>query len=880
MKLDRLFISLLLAGASIVACGTVARGGSVQERQGDFALLKTSPSQSSSINLLARPRPSLYESKAIRFAATDPQDRAVSQNNLTRVTGVEVVQTESGFELILKTVRGSDRLVPLILPEGNDLVIDILDATLAFAIRNGVEELNPAPGINRITVNNGSDNSIRVRIRGENQTPSAEIVTGRDELGLSIAPEDTTIETEPDEQIDIIATGEAEEDDYKVDNASTATRTDTPLRDIPQSIQVVPQQVLEDRKVRTVTEAIETVSGVASGSRPYGGVPITNRIIRGFDQAGSGVVNYRNGVPDGDFYILSPIETAERIEVLKGPASVLFGAGEPGGIVNTVTKKPLSEPFYELAFEAGNNALYQPSIDLSGPLNEDRTLLYRLIASYQGSSDFQDFSDTRLTTIAPSITWQLGEQTNLNLYYEFTNLDAEPAAGLTTALLLSDDSLTPRDFATYYPELQSLDVDTHKFGYTLEHKFNDNLELRNNVAINLTRFGENVAFGTAIVDDLFLDGLNVSQAEFDRENYFAQIELVGEFETGAISHQVLAGFDFNRSSNVGDRINADTPVPLLDIRNPNYDIETPTFSTRNTFSIFDLKRDSYGLYLQDQIAFTNNLKLLVGGRYDWVSTDFEGDLVTGGEVIALPTVNDDAFSPRIGLVYQPSQNVSLYASYTRSFFSVSGFDNTNPDVTFDPTRGTQYEIGIKTEFFDNRLSATLAAYDLTKTNVLTPNPENPDFSIQTGEQGSQGIELDINGEILPGWDVTFAYALTDAEITEDNSFPVGNKLPNVPENQVSLWTTYEIQRGTLEGLGFGLGLFYIDERQGDLDNSFQLEDYFRTDAALFYRRGRLSTAINLRNIFDVDAPAFTFSNRAFIQRIEPFTIVGSVSWEF
>ncbi|MGD1918604.1 MAG: TonB-dependent receptor plug domain-containing protein [Pleurocapsa sp.] len=206
--------------------------------------------------------------------------------------------------------------MPLILPEGNDLVIDILDATLAFAIRNGVEELNPAPGINRITVNNGSDNSIRVRIRGENQTPSAEIVTGRDDLVLSIAPEDTTIETEPDEQIDIIATGEAEEDDYKVDNASTATRTDTPLRDIPQSIQVVPQQVLEDRKVRTVTEAIETVSGVASGSRPYGGVPITNRIIRGFDQAGSGVVNYRNGVPDGDFYILSPIETAERIEVL------------------------------------------------------------------------------------------------------------------------------------------------------------------------------------------------------------------------------------------------------------------------------------------------------------------------------------------------------------------------------------------------------------------------------------------------------------------------------------------------------------------------------------------------------------------------------------
>jgi iron complex outermembrane recepter protein len=162
---------------------------------------------------------------------------------------------------------------------------------------------------------------------------------------------------------------------------------------------------------------------------------------------------------------------------------------------------------------------------------------------------------------------------------------------------------------------------------------------------------------------------------------------------------------------------------------------------------------------------------------------------------------------------------------------------------------------------------------------LTPNPEDPNFSIQTGEQRSQGIELDVTGEILPGWNVTAAYAYTDAEISKDNSFPVGNKLANVPENQVSLWTTYEIQKGTLEGLGFGLGLFYIGERQGDLDNSFQLKDYFRTDAALFYRRGRLSTAINLRNIFDIDAPAFAFSSTN-VERTEPFTITGSISWEF
>ncbi|MGV2830207.1 AMIN domain-containing protein [Myxosarcina sp. GI1(2024)] len=166
---------------------------------------------------------------------------------VTRVTGVEIIQTDEGLELVLETVAGSERLVPLILPEGNDLVIDILDATLAFSIRNGVTELNPAPGIRRIAVNKADENSIRVRITGENQTPSAEVVTGRDDLVLSITPESATAEQEPDEEIEVIATGQAEDDDYVVDEATTATRTDTPLRDIPQSIQVVPQQVLEDQ---------------------------------------------------------------------------------------------------------------------------------------------------------------------------------------------------------------------------------------------------------------------------------------------------------------------------------------------------------------------------------------------------------------------------------------------------------------------------------------------------------------------------------------------------------------------------------------------------------------------------------------------------------
>jgi iron complex outermembrane receptor protein len=797
------------------------------------------------------------------------------------VTGVKLERSATGLDIVLETAEGKPLQVDAtkFRREGNNLIAEIPNAVLALPEGQAFTAENPRADIALVQVTQQEGSNIRVSVSGKTALPTTEVTLKTGKFVYSLNPEG---EEEEIEEIQIVVTAEREQEGYRVPNTSTATRTDTPIRDIPQSIQVVPQEVLRDRKVRTVTEAIETVSGVTPALTPYGKVPLTFKVIRGFDQAGTGVVNFRNGFPDGDFYTVTPPATVEQVEVLKGPASVLFGAGEPGGIVNVVTKKPLSVPFYQLAFEAGNFGLYQPSLDVSGPLNADRTALYRFIASYQGSSDFQGFANQGLTTIAPSISLKLGERTNLDLYYEFSRISGYPASGVSNAVFLSDGSLSPRNFATYYPSLSQIDFSTQKFGYIFSHKFSDNWQLRNNLATVLSHFAENVATGFTVVDDQFLEGFDASRAVFVRNNYFGQIDLLGKFNTGSVAHQLLAGFDINRNTNATDnRLGADTALPPLDIRNPNYDIPTPTYSTRGTFSIFDFVRQSYGIYIQDQITVRDNLKFLIGGRYDWISTEFAADSEIPGEVTRLPTRRDGAFSPRVGLVYQPSQEVSLYASYTRSFFPVSGFDNLSPDanITFEPTRGTQYEIGVKTDFLDGKLSATLAAYQLTRTNVLTPDPADPTRSVQTGEQRSRGVELDIAGEILPGWKVIGSYAYTDARLTEDNTFEVGNRLPNVPENQFSLWTTYEIQNGGLKGLGFGLGLFYLGERQGDLDNSFQLKDYLRTDAALFYRRDRLRLALNFRNIFDIDAAASALST-TFVQRTEPFTIVGSISWEF
>ncbi|NJK47208.1 TonB-dependent siderophore receptor, partial [Candidatus Gracilibacteria bacterium] len=434
-----------------------------------------------------------------------------------------------------------------------------------------------------------------------------------------------------------------------------------------------------------------------------------------------------------------------------------------------------------------------------------------------------------------------------------------------------------------YPEVNEFESISHKAGYTLTHEFNDSWQIRNNFAVTIASFNIRDTYRVGVIDDRFIT-FATFEADTNDENYFSQIDLLGKFRTGSISHQILVGFDFNyfTGSYAGSGNYDDTIIPPLDIRNPNYNAlrRRPEVFPDTTF-VSD--RQSYGLYLQDQITFNDQWKLLIGGRYDWISEE-SGNVPTG-TVQDVPEQNDGAFSPRIGLVYQPSKNVSLYASYSRSFNPAIG---RNPDGRiFEPTKGTQYEVGVKTDFLDGRLSATLAAYNITKTNVLTPDPDpilaQRGFQVQVGEQRSRGIELDVAGEILPGWKLTASYALTDATVTVDNSIPskVDNRLANVPQNQASLWTTYEIQQGGLQGLGFGFGLFYVGERQGDLANSFQVGDYLRTDAAVYYRRNGFNAAINIRNLFDIDyANSVAFGDPQGIDRGEPFTIIGSIGWEF
>ncbi|MEM1255624.1 MAG: TonB-dependent siderophore receptor [Cyanobacteria bacterium P01_H01_bin.21] len=798
--------------------------------------------------------------------------QTLTQTPLVQITNVRLDKTNTGLQVVLETTD-SELSTPTTIVSGDALIVEIANAEL---IGEGFEQFEPAEGIAVIQVSSLLSDRVQVVITGEDAVPTADIGTDATGLTLSIAPGIAQV-SEADEPLRIVVTGE-ENEDYNPLTASTATRTDTPLRDIPQSIQVVPRQVLEDRNVQSISEALETVSGVVESGGFFGVPGINNRIIRGFEQGfTSSSGNLRNGLSDGGYYGLRPIGTVEQIEVLKGPASVLFGALEPGGVINVVTRQPLSDPFYELSFEAGNDSLYEPSVDLTGPLTADNSLLYRLIAGYQVSDGVQDFAEDNLVTVAPSLTWNLSDRTSINAYYEYANATGDPSVS-DEAPILSNDDFLPKDFYVGYPELNSLDVETHRFGYTLNHRLNDNWQIRNSFSASFNDFEENRAYPGALVDDRTLTGFSAFDLDYDFTNYFAQIDIVGNFETGSVSHQLVTGFDYNYYDQDYRGFANFTDLPPLDIVNPTYEIAQPELFP---FLQFDETAESYGVFVQDQIDFNDSLKLLIGGRYDWVSYENEtADFGTLGNTTDEAVQQDDAFSPRIGLVYQPSDTLSLYTSYSRSFRQSTGF---NPDGSaFEPTRGTQYEIGIRADLIENRLSANLAGYHLTKTSITTTDPVNTLFSVQTGEARSQGIELDINGEILPGWNIVASYAYTDAEVTEDNSIPEGSRLRNVPENQASLWTTYEIQQGDLAGFGAGLGLFYVGERAGDFtpnSSPFMLDSYLRTDAGLFYRRRGFNAAINVRNLFDIDYATYSFSRNQ-VARGEPFTIVGSVSWKF
>lgn len=518
----------------------------------------------------------------------------------------------------------------------------------------------------------------------------------------------------------------------------------------------------------------------------------------------------------------------------------------------------------------GSYSFYQPTLDISGPLNSDKTLLYRLNASYISTESFIDFFHNQRYIIAPVLTWQISKNTKLTFESEFRDQQQYPRTGLPAV-----GTVLPNPNGEIPLSLNTLDEDARNnrrsilLSYNFEHRFSDNWSLVNAFLVRSIRYRTDSAnSGSLRADGRTLNrtqqnyiGAPGADEEYALDNY-----VVGKFKTGSLQHELVAGFDLYRDISQFDQTMR--AIGTIDVFNPIYGQPVGGITSRINQKT---KNDQIGFYVQDIVSLTNNLNLVLGGRGDFVDNKVTNFLNTS----ANQTQSDFAFSPRVGLVYQPIPPVSLYASYSQSFSQNVG--TTFGGSLFKPSTGTQYEVGVKADFLNGKLCSILALYQLTLSNVLTPDPNRPTtFNIQTGEQRSRGIELNVTGEILPGWNVIASYAYTDGQVTKDERY-IGNQLVNVPENSASLWTTYTFSKGNLQGLGFGLGLFYVGERQGDLTNSFSVPSYLRLDAAVYYRINRLRFALNLKNLSDVRY----FTPRTFnlVYPEDPFIVEGTVSWE-
>ena len=812
------------------------------------------PSQASAATPDAIPALSELEQPATTVADWMAQ---IAQS-VVQITGVRVETTEASLQVVLETA-GGELAVPATRTVGNALIAEFSNAVLALPEGGEFTQASPAEGIALVTATNLAGNTVQVAITGTDASPTAAVSAGAEGFVLSVVPGIASAAAE-EEAIQVVVTGEQNEG-YNPSRASTATRTDTPLRDIPASISVIPRQLLEDQNVVRIQDALQNVSGVNRQGN-FGGTDAGGYVIRGFSQEG----NFRNGLADNDFY--SSVDTAniERIEVLRGPASVLFGQVEPGGIINVVTKQPLATPYYQVDFSAGNYAFYRPTVDLSGPLSNDGALLYRLNAAYQNAGSFRDFNFTERVFVSPVLSWNIGDRTSLTLDGEYLNNRYLFDRGLPS--LGDRPAPVPISRLVGLPE-SVYDDDTLRAGYRLQHQFNQDWQLRNAFSFVDGRLAGTYAIGGRELIDEQFSPISVGRDDFRRRIYTLQAELEGRFDTGSITHRPLIGVELRRNTWDYTSFDVDDPI-LLDIFNPNYNVPLPEIPTEETFS-YSTRRDTLGIYLQDQIAVLENLHLLLGGRFDAFqrSDDLSGSL----EEESL-----SAFNPRVGIVYQPVEPVSLYASYATSFQPDRFFGRSGSGEPFEPTRGRQYEVGMKVDISES-LSATLAAFQITKTNVVTVDSIDPDLLIQVGEQRSRGVELELSGQILPGWNIITSYAYTDAITSQDNIIPVGNRIDNIPEHAASLWTTYEIQNGNLSGLGFGLGLYYAGDRFADLENTSTLPGYVRADSAIYYSRDNWRLGLNIRNLFNATYYE-TSQSRNIIYPGAPLTVIGSFSVQF
>lgn len=643
--------------------------------------------------------------------------------------------------------------------------------------------------------------------------------------------------------------------------SNSASKTNTSILEIPQSVSVITRAQLEAQGAQSVTEALRYVPGVkveTYGLDPKG---YDWLFIRGFN--GQSTSDYLNGLrqQNNDYALFrSEPYALERVDAVRGPTSTLFGQGDAGGVINRVSKRPTTNQVNEVQLTAGSHERRQGQFDVGGAFDDQGQFLYRVVGLYREANtqveydDGHELEDDR-QYIAPSFTWAPNEDTSLTLLTDFLRdrnggslfVYTKPN-GHTTDTLLGDHSFN------------RFDQDQYNLGYEFRHRFNDALEFRQNL-----RYGQvDLTFNNllpALIDTASGTVFRAADRRLQHLNTFAvDNQLQADFNTGSIRHTLLTGIDYSwqdadikfyRNMPLG----AGGVTPPLDVNNPVYGqpIQTPNAGNSQTRADYDQTIEQLGAYVQDQIHFDDHWLLTLGGRHDRVRNDFDNNIQGGRST----NQKDDAFTGRVGLTYVTDFGLAPYISYAESFAPNSGVSRLGN--TFDPSEANQWEVGVKYQPHDDLL-LTLAAFDLIKTNILTAerdsNGATTGFNVAEGKQRSRGIEAEARLKLDEHWDILGSYTYTKAQITRSNDNNQGNRPANVPEHMASAWVNYNFTNGSLQGLTLGAGARYVGSMYGNNANTFGADSYTLFDASASYKlTPQVTLAIYAQNLLNEEYTA-------------------------
>lgn len=664
--------------------------------------------------------------------------------------------------------------------------------------------------------------------------------------------------------------------------SATGTKTDTPIQKVPQSISVVTAEEMALHQPKSVKEALSYTPGVAVGTRGASNT-YDYLIIRGFAADDQSQNNYLNGLKmQGNFYNDAVIDPymLERAEIMRGPVSVLYGKSSPGGLLNMVSKRPTTEPLKEVQFKAGTDSLFQTGFDFSDALDDDGVYSYRLTGLARSANAQQKGAEEQRYAIAPAFTWRPDDKTNFTFLSYFQN---EPETGYYgwlpkegTVEPLPNGKRLPTDF-NEGAKNNTYSRNEKMIGYSFDHEFNDTFTVRQNLRFAQNKVSQKSVYGYGMCSDPLYSSnpssspcANVPQSQWGHtltrqyvidneklENFSVDTQLQSKFATGSVDHTLLTGVDFMRMRNDIDSwfgyAGSVAPSDIYNLDRSDFDFGAHP-NPSGPYRVL-LKQKQTGLYVQDQAQWDKVLVTL-GGRYDWADqSSFNRDYGNKSDR------DDKQFTWRGGVNYLFDNGVTPYFSYSESFEPASQTD-ANGDL-FAPSKGKQYEVGVKYVPEDRPIVVTGALYQLTKTNNLMADPNGSLFSVEGGEIRARGVELEAKAALSASVNLVGSYTYTDAEYTTDTTYK-GNTPAQVPKHMASLWADYTFFDGPLSGLTLGTGGRYTGSSYGDPANSFKVGSYTVVDALVRYDLARVgmagsNVALHVNNLFDREYVASCFN---------------------